>query len=285
MSSGVTVSEWITITLRDGATVRARVAGEGPPLLLLGNMVSWQFWYQQIPFFARHYRVIAPEFRSEPIPGVGALDALALDVPDMIYALGYERARLMGHSIGAMVLARMLDLTPDAAEAVVLANGFLWLRLFPVALHRPFRWVQPRLTPALWAIYPHMPWVARQLTAFAMVWGSRLIFLHRESGSEKRKMFFAYTDTPDGSMILRLSSALEYAHAPDLSRATMPVLVVSGGDDSWMRGWEPEQLTERLPRGEHVVFPGIGHMTPMIVPDAFNRAVLAFFERAGPRVL
>ncbi len=279
------MSEFMTIRLRDGATVRAKVAGDGPPLILLGNMVSWEFWHHQIPFFARHYRVIAPAYRSQALPGVPALDALACDVPDLIYALGYERALLMGHSIGAMVLARMLELTPDVAEAVVLANGFLWLRLFPVPLHRPFRWLQPRLTPLLWAIYPHLPWVARQLTAFGLLWGSQLIFLRDEPASEKRRMFFAYANTPDGSMILRLSAALEYAHPPDLRRATMPVLVVSGARDSWMHDWEAAALTARLPRGEQVVIAGSGHMTPMIVPDAFNLEVLRFFERAAGRML
>ena len=277
-------AEFISITLGDGAVVRAKVAGDGPPLILLGNMVSWPFWCYQIPFFARRYRVIAPEYRNQPRHGMTALNALAADVPDLIHALGYERALLMGHSIGSMVLARMLQDTPDVARAVVLANGFLQLRLLPRPLHRVFgRW-QPRLSPLLWA-YPKLPWVARQLGSFVLLWGTQLIFLHREPHSEKRKMYFGYTMTSDVSMVLRLQAALQYAAPPDLSKAHVPILLVSSGDDHWMQLREATQLARRLPCGEHIVIPPSGHMSPMAAPDVFNVAVLEFLERAEGRVL
>ncbi len=277
--TSILLNDFISITLRDGAKVTAKVAGEGPPLLLLGNMVSWQFWYQQIPFFARHYRVIAPEYRKDPIPGVSALDSLAADVPDMLNALGYEQAFLAGHSIGSMVLARLLETQPDVATAVVLGNGFLQLRLLPVPLHKLLHHLQPQLVPLLWKIYPRVPFVARQLGSFALLWGAQLIFLRSEASSEKRRMFFTYPDTPDASMILRLGSALEYHQPPDLSRATMPVLVVSSEKDHWMELWEAQRLVQLLPCGEHHVLPGVGHMSPMIVPDAFNHVVLQFLQR------
>ena len=276
------MGEWVSVTLRDGAQVRAKVAGAGSPLLLLGNMVSWEFWYNQIQFFAQHYRVIAPEYRAKPIPGVSALDALTADVPDLLNALGYKQAILMGHSIGAMVLGRLLETRPEVASTVVLANGFLQLRLLPVPLHRLLHPLQPKLVPLLWRLYPRIPWVARQLGSFALLWGSQLIFLHHEPHREKRIMFFSYTDTPDPSMIMRLGAALDYHAPPDLSRATMPVLVVSSGCDHWMQLWEARQLVALLPQGEQHIFPGIGHMSPMIVPDDFNREVLCFLKRVFP---
>lgn len=275
------MGEWIAVTLRDGAQVRAKVAGSGPPLLLLGNMVSWEFWYNQIPFFAQHYRVIAPEYRAKPIPGVSALEALAADVPDLLNTLGYKQAILMGHSIGAMVLGRLLETQPEVASTVVLANGFLQLRLLPVPLHRLLHPLQPKLVPLLWRLYPRIPWVARQLGSFALLWGSQLIFLHHEPHREKRIMFFSYTDTPDPSMIMRLGAALDYHAPPDLKRATMPVLVVSSGCDHWMQLWEAKQLVASLPQGEQHIFPGIGHMSPMIVPDDFNHEVLCFLRRVS----
>lgn len=273
--TGPSLSDFISITLRDGATVRARVAGQGPPLLLLGNMVAWPFWSAQIPTLAQHYRVIAPEYRSQTVPGCGALELLAADVPDLLQALGYRQALLMGHSIGAMVLARVLERTPEVAQAVVLANGFLRMPLLPTALHR----LQPRLASLLWA-YPHLPWVVRQLGAYAFVWIDQHVFLHREPDSEKRKMFFGYTQTPDVAMVLSVAAAIEYHQPPDLSRATMPVLVVTGGQDRWVPLTDAQRLVALLPAGEHVICPSVGHMLPMIVPDLFNRIVLEFFARA-----
>lgn len=265
-----------TITLRDGARIRAKIAGDGPPLILLGNMVSWPFWCHQFPAFAQKYRVIAPEYRNKVIPGVSALDALAADVPDLVQALGYERAFLAGHSIGAMVLARMLEQTPEVAAAVVLSNGFWRMRILPEWLHE----FQPKLAALLWAIYPRLPWLVRQLGSYALLWGDQHIFLHREPASQKRKMFFGYTMTPDVSMVLRLQSALEYHRPPDLSRATMPVLLVSSGQDRWVPVEDACKLAASLPCGEHIMCPPIGHMLPMVIPDDFNRFVLDFLARA-----
>jgi 2-succinyl-6-hydroxy-2,4-cyclohexadiene-1-carboxylate synthase len=277
-------THFISITLGDGAVVRAQVAGDGPPLILLGNMISWPFWYQQIPFFAQHYRVIAPEYRNKVRPGMSALEAFAADVPDLIHALGYERAAVVGHSIGAMVLARVLQDTPEVLGPTVLANPFLHLRLLHPALHRALHRWQPKLAPLVW-VYLHLPWFVRQLGAFGLVWGLQLIFLHREPNSQKRRSFFGYTMTPDVSMVLRLQSALQYHAPPDVSRAQVSVLLVSGGSDHWMRLSEAQQLAKLIPCSEHVVMPSVGHMLPMIAPDVFNAVVLEFLGRAQDSML
>jgi pimeloyl-ACP methyl ester carboxylesterase len=277
-------NNFIYITLGDGAVVRAKVMGDGPPLLLLGNMVSWPFWCYQMPAFARHYRVIAPEYRNQPRPGMNALDALAADVPDMIHALGHERMLVVGHSIGAMVLAQVLATTPEVLQAVVLANGFLALRLLPRRLHRFLHTLQPPLSSLLW-IYPRIPWVVRQLGSFALLWGMELIFLHSEPNELKRRMFWGYTMTRDGSMVLRLQAALQYDWPPKLSQARVPTLVVSSGNDHWMQLREGRHLVGRLPCAEHVILPGVGHMSPMAAPDAFNGVALEFLGRIEGRVL
>jgi 3-oxoadipate enol-lactonase len=264
------------LTLRDGATVRARVAGSGPPLLLFPNMVSWPFWCEQIDVFSRCYRVIAPEYRDKVLPGSDALDTLADDVPDILAGLGYDRAALVGHSIGAMVLARMLERRPDVASAVVLANGFWRMRMLPTPLQK----MQPALRRPLGALYPRLPWVARQIGSAALLWWDQHIFCHDEPRSNKQRMFFGYTMTPDTSMVLRVSAALEYNRPPDLSRATMPVLLVSGGRDRWVPARDAERLAAALPRGEHVVISDCGHMLPMVAAGSFNSTVLDFLGRA-----
>ena len=277
-------TNFIDITLDDGAVVRAKVMGDGPPLLLLGNMVSWPFWCYQMPVFAKHYRVIAPEYRNEPRQGMTALAALAADVPALIHALGQERMLVVGHSIGAMVLAQVLATTPDVLQGVVLANGFLDLRILPRKMHRFLHKLQPKLAPLLW-VYPHLPWVMRQLGSLAVLWGWELIFLHNEPNELKRRMFWGYTMTSDVSMVLRLQAALQYDWPPDLHAARVPTLVVISGNDHWMQLAEARQLVQDLPCSEQVILPGVGHMSPMAAPDAFNAVVLEFLGRIKGRVL
>jgi pimeloyl-ACP methyl ester carboxylesterase len=141
-------------------------------------------------FFAKHYRVIAPEYRNHELHDATALDAFAADVPDLLQALGYQRALLVGHSIGAMVLARLLETTPQVAQAVVLANGFLRLRLLPEMLH----WLQPQLVPLVRIIYPRLPWLARQLGSYALLWGDEHIFSTVSLTAKSEKCLRLYTN-------------------------------------------------------------------------------------------
>jgi pimeloyl-ACP methyl ester carboxylesterase len=175
-----------------------------------------------------------------------------------------------------MVLARMLERRPEAASAVVLANGFWRMRALPTALER----LQPALRRPLGALYPRLPWVARQIGSAALLWWDQHIFCHDEPRSAKQRMFFGYTMTPDTSMVLRVSAALEYSRPPDLSRATMPVLLVSAGRDHWVTAHDAERLAAALPRGEHITFPQCGHMLPIVAAERFNAAVLDFLGRA-----
>jgi pimeloyl-ACP methyl ester carboxylesterase len=125
----------------------------------------------------------------------------------------------------------------------------------------------------------------RQLGAFALLWAGERIFLHSESNELKRRMFWGYTMTTDVSMVLRLQAALQYDWPPSLSRAHVPTLVVSSGNDHWMQLREARHLIGRLPCAEHVILPGVGHMSPMVAPDAFNGVVLEFLGRIEGRVL
>lgn len=178
----------------------------------------------------------------------------------------------------------MLAKTPDVLEAVVLGNGFLHLRILPRMLHRCLHPLQPKLAPLLW-LYPHLPWVARQLGLLVVLWSGERIFLHREPHELKRRMFWGYTITTDVSMVLRLQAALQYAAPPDLSQARVPTLVVSSGHDHWLHLSEARQLAKLLPCAEQAILPSAGHMSPMVEPDAFNAVALEFLGRMEGRVL
>ena len=83
-------------------------AGEGEPLLMLhGWPQHWYMWKKQIPFFAKHYRVIAADIRGfgwSDAPSKGYLkDELADDLVKLIHKLGYKEARLLSHDWGGWI--------------------------------------------------------------------------------------------------------------------------------------------------------------------------------------
>ncbi len=91
-----------------GCQIHVAEAGAGEPLILYhGWPQHWWMWRKQIPFFARHFRVIVPDMRgfgwSDAPPGGYLKDALADDFVRLVHALGYRQVRLLSHDWGGWV--------------------------------------------------------------------------------------------------------------------------------------------------------------------------------------
>ena len=83
-------------------------AGEGPPLLLLHGIAgSYETWAPLIPALADEFTVIAPDMlghgSSAKPRGDYSLGAYAAGARDLLLALGYESATVVGHSLGGGV--------------------------------------------------------------------------------------------------------------------------------------------------------------------------------------
>ena len=107
-------TEDITTT---GAQIRVRYSGDGPPLLLLhGNPQTSAMWRKIAPELANRHTVVCPDLRgygfsSKPPSGDNHINyskrAMALDMVEVMDALGHERFGLCGHDRGARVAHRL----------------------------------------------------------------------------------------------------------------------------------------------------------------------------------
>ncbi len=114
-----------------GADIHVRVAGDGPPLLLLhGYPQTHVMWHRLAPVLARDFTVVVTDLRgygesSRPPSGVRSMNyakrAMAQDQVEVMAALGYERFRVAGHDRGGRVVHRMaLDYPERIVRAAVL---------------------------------------------------------------------------------------------------------------------------------------------------------------------
>ena len=100
----------------NGIQMRVAEAGAGPLVLLVhGWPESWYSWRHQIKGLADSgYRVIAPDMRGygdTSSPAAAAdyrIDILVADLVGLLDALGEEKAALIGHDWGSMVVCGML---------------------------------------------------------------------------------------------------------------------------------------------------------------------------------
>ncbi len=129
-------SRWLTDTrvqvrtrLVHGYRRAFRIAGQGPPLLLIhGIGDSSRTWQEVIPLLAREHTVIAPDLLGHGYSDKPRADysvaAYANGMRDLLAVLGIERVTLVGHSLGGGVAMQFAYQFPERTERLVLvASG------------------------------------------------------------------------------------------------------------------------------------------------------------------
>ncbi len=112
----------------NGIRVHYVEAGQGPLLILLhGFPENWWGWRYQIqPLADAGFRVVAPDQRgyndSDKTPPYD-LDTLALDVAELIKALGHQKAHVVGHDVGGTVAWHLAATRGACVDRVVVLNS------------------------------------------------------------------------------------------------------------------------------------------------------------------
>lgn len=115
----------------DDITIRGRMAGSGPPLLMLhGYPQTHLMWHEVAPALTESHTVVLTDLRgygnsSKPVAGADHAEygkrAMAADQVALMASLGFERFAAVGHDRGARVLHRMcLDHRERVERAAVL---------------------------------------------------------------------------------------------------------------------------------------------------------------------
>jgi pimeloyl-ACP methyl ester carboxylesterase len=111
-----------------GHRVIYRIAGSGPPVVLIHGMVnSSRHWESVALRLADAYTVIAPDLighgDSATPRGDYSLGAHAASIRDLLSAIGVDRATIVGHSLGGGVAMQFFYQFPQRTERLVLVSS------------------------------------------------------------------------------------------------------------------------------------------------------------------
>lgn len=247
-------------------------AGQGPPLVLLhglgGSSRDWEF---QIPYFARRYRVLAPDLRGfgDSSRGRGPINVArhAGDVNALLDARGIERCVLAGHSMGGAVAQQFTLDHPRRVERLIIANSVPSFRPRSARHYLEFLYrllVMGLLGPArlakigAWRTYPAPEQAAQRARAIA-----------RGARNSRRNYLAALRALSRWSIIDRLDEL------------QLPVLVAASEHD-YFGHEETVKFAHALPRARLHVFKGAHHGLPSEFPDEFNAVVERFLGAPPP---
>lgn len=276
---------------RDGVTLGFEVFGQElaasrPTVVLMPTwtIVHARTWKLQVPYLARHYRVIVYDGpgngRSERTtdPTRYTFDAYAADAAAVLDECGVERAVVVGLSLGSPYALRLAGIRPDLVAGLVLIGGALPLAQLPERGSIAERFLDPAPeSPSGWDRYNRAYWNAHY-REFAQWFFEQVFSEPHSTKAREDAVGWALESGPEliGAEALKPASAVEGAGL--LEGLSCPVLFVHGTEDRV----QPHAASERaahIAGAPLVSFVGAGHAPNVRDPVRFNLLLRDFVER------
>jgi pimeloyl-ACP methyl ester carboxylesterase len=275
-----------TVTLH-GRPVSYVKAGSGPLLLLIHGIAgSMENWQEVIEPLAQRHTVVAPSLpgHGTSAPGAGdySLGALATGLRDLLVALGYHRATLVGHSLGGGIAMQFAYQFPEITERLVLvSSGGLGPEVSAVlrAAALPGADLFIGVTAALGTTVGSK--VARGLAVVGLRPSTDVAEVGRGYASladrERRVAFLATLRGVVGTGGQRVS-AVDRLY---LAEGT-PVLIIWGARDRIIPVRHGENAHKAIPGSRLEVFEKVGHLPQLEAPGRFITALEQFIGETEP---
>ena len=276
-----------TITI-DGDRVAYRVAGKGPVLLLVhgiaGSSVTWRY---VMPALAKRFTVLAPDLlgqgQSDKPRGEYSLGAHANTLRDLLDALGYQRATVIGQSLGGGVVMQFAYQFPERCERLVLVGSgglgkevTFYLRILTV--------------PAIETVFPlFCTPLLRDAGDLLATWLGRAGVPSTPAGQEIWRSYASLADAESRRAFFRgLHDVIDFSGqaVSALSRlyraAQLPTLIVWGAQDPFLPVSHARAAHRAIPGSRLEIFEGVGHYPHCEAPERFVDVLVDFIASTKP---
>ena len=248
------------------------VAGhpDATPLIFLhGIGGAARAWRQQLATFGDRFHAIAWDMpgygRSAPLAS-GSIPALADALQQFIAQIGAANPILVGHSIGGMIVQKLLVQSPKLARAVVLAQtspafgkadgdwqkSFIAARLGPLDRGETMKSLAPSLVKELVGEDPD------------------------PKGMELARECMA--SVPEASYRAMMLALIGFDQRSTLKDISVPTLLLSGSKDNNAPAPMMAKTATYIPSSEYVELAGVGHLANLERPNAFDEALGGFLD-------
>ncbi len=238
--------------MANGIRIHYQVRGEGEPLILLmGLGAPGSRWEDHVAAYEKHFRCILMDNRgageTDKPSGPYSTSMMADDTATLLHALGIEKARVAGISMGSGIAQELALRHPERVRSLVLVSS--WSRC-------------DRYTRTVFEHMARMRAVASpaEFTQLIQLW----IFTARHFASHYDELRQAQLDAeadymPLGAFKAQCVACAEHDTYARLSGIAAPTLLTVGDADIFTPLRLSREMHERLPSSELLVFAGCGH--------------------------
>ncbi len=255
----------------NGIRINYEERGRGEPLLLLmGLGAPGGLWAEHVAEYEKHFRCLLMDNRgageSDRPAGPYTTAQMAEDARDLLDALGLERVRVAGISMGSGIAQELALRHPQRVSRLVLISSWARCNQYAREIFEHFARMRAVATPAeftqllqLWIFAP-----GRFDTHFAELTEARA------KAGEK--------PMPQAAFAAQCSACITHDTLDRLGELTQPCLLTVGEVDIFTPPAFSHAMHERLPNSRLELFPGWGHCHHWEDLERFNRLTAEFLK-------
>jgi pimeloyl-ACP methyl ester carboxylesterase len=278
------------VNREDGVSIHYEVFGDAGPIVYLmmpDTIVESRGWKAQVPFLARHFRVVVSDPRGNggsgtPATAEGFADRVMIDDAwAVLDAVGAEEAVLVGLCTGAGYVVLMAAERPERVLGVCAINP--GLQLSPPLPHKvEFDFDEPRESYEGWQKMNRHYWL-EGWPDFARFFFAEMFPEPHSTKQLEDCVDWALQTTPEAMILAGYSPPYPGDEGLTVAAAEAvrcPVLVITGSLDKCQNPERSRRLAE-ITGGEHVVIEGGGHLPQARDPVKVNLLLRDFVRRAA----
>lgn len=261
-----TMGAWMSKINVNHIELHYEAAGDGLPVLFVHGLgSSSRDWQEQVSFFSRQYRVIAPDLRghgsSQKPAGPYSMKLFANDLAELIKELNLPPVHVVGISLGGMIAFQLALDYPGLVRSLVIVNSG------PEFVVRTWR--------ERWQVFMRFAIVRllgmRRMGEFL---GGRMF--PGQDQSEIRKVFVErWAENHQRPYADSMRAIVGWSVADRIHTIKTPTLAVAAERD-YTPVSAKEAFVSKMPNAKLIVIPDSRHATPVDQPEIFNRTVREF---------
>ncbi|MBC8400244.1 MAG: alpha/beta hydrolase [Candidatus Marinimicrobia bacterium] len=252
------------IEIRPGRNLSIRTGGNESKAMLMmihGAGGRGAQWHNQVEKFIDHYFIVVPDLMGHgdsPVPKAGySFIELAQDMEAIFQHYKCTKNIVVGHSYGTAFALWLAGQLKNEIDQLVLIGA------------TPFR--SPQIN-SIWKLPVFVlrlirPIMSKNFARGAFHPDTDPVFIRRER---------VISDRNPIRMMKALFNGMVYDGEKDLSRLTLPILIINGEADKFTTVAAGRELAEHLPNGQFVELKGASHLAMMEQPQAVNDLITAF---------